>query len=285
MSDPIVISAPAKINLCLKILGKRNDGYHDILSLVQFVNLYDRLELSSSNSGIELEVKGIEVPSDASNLVWRAAALLKRRHKIDAGVRVRLDKRIPTGSGLGGGSSDAAAALIGLNRLWEIDLSTEQLRELGEQLGSDVPVFFSGGQALVSGRGEIVEEVSLPTDYGIALLVPNISVSTEWAYRQLRFPLTSEKPKANLDLAALRQGFYKYLSDIGNDFEDLTLRKYPVIRTILAALRKAGANYAAMTGSGSAAFGLFAGKPEMELQTKLPELEGVKAFWLQPVCR
>jgi 4-diphosphocytidyl-2-C-methyl-D-erythritol kinase len=151
-----VLRAAAKVNLTLEVLGKRADGYHEIATVMQAVDLSDRITLDDADA-LELRSDSATVPSDASNLAWRAAAALREAARIETGVRIAVDKRIPVAAGLGGGSSDAAAVLIGLNRLWRLQWSIERLDEVAATLGSDVPFFLRGGAALARGRGEKVE--------------------------------------------------------------------------------------------------------------------------------
>ncbi len=282
--DSLRIETPAKINLFLKILGRRPDGYHDIYSLVQTVDLYDVLTFTRANSGISLNCDSDDVPSDESNLVWKAASLLGRKIGLPAGVRIELQKRIPVGAGLGGGSSDAAVTLKGLNILFGLGLDGRELAALAEELGSDVPLFFSTGQCLISGRGEIVERVKLPTSYRIVLILPDFSISTSWAYRQLRFPLTRRIPRPTFIIEnATSQSFYKSLKDIGNDFMDIIVHEHPDVEMVMNKLRLAGAPVVQLSGSGSAFFGLFEREPDVDVNALFGDRIGWKVLNLNPV--
>jgi 4-diphosphocytidyl-2-C-methyl-D-erythritol kinase len=262
------IKAPAKINLFLKVLGKRPDGYHEIYSLVQAVSLYDTLVLSQlPKSGIDLVCESDSVPSDATNLVWQAAELVDREIGLPGGLRIELRKQIPVGAGLGGGSSDAAATLVGLNRLFGLDMPANRLTELAGRLGSDVPLFLGSGQSVISGRGEIVENVELPLDYKVLLIVPDFSVSTSWAYSRLRFPLTTISDKPTFSTEGTGRSFYKSLAAIGNDFVDVIVREHPDVSEGLELLRQADAEHVGLTGSGSAFFGLFDTELAVEMNT------------------
>ena len=285
MRDSIAIQAPAKINLFLKVLLRRPDGYHDIYSLLQTVSLYDELTFSRIEQGIELEIDGADLPADENNLVWRAAQLMKEQTGLTGGLHIELTKRIPIGAGLGGGSSDAASTLLALKELFELDIGPPDLSAWAAKLGSDVPFFLSRGQALISGRGEIVEEVELPTDYQVLLIAPNFSVSTAWAYQQLRIRLTSDSAAPSFRSGTRRQGFYQQLQRIGNDFEPAVVAEFPEIGVLLDGLRRAGAGYVALTGSGSALFGLFAGDLTPDALATMKTMPDVRTFMVRPVCR
>ncbi|MFH2054888.1 MAG: 4-(cytidine 5'-diphospho)-2-C-methyl-D-erythritol kinase [bacterium] len=285
MRDSLTLQAPAKINLFLKVLRRRADGYHDIYSLLQMVSLYDDLEMSRIEQGIELEVVGADLAADESNLVWRAAALIKERTEFPGGLRIRLTKRIPIGAGLGGGSSDAAAILLAIREMFDLRIGDPELSGWASELGSDVPFFLSSGQAIISGRGEIVEEVELPTDYQVVLIAPNFSVSTAWAYEQLKIPLTRDSTPPSFKIGTRRQGFYRQLQQIGNDFESVVATEFPAIRVQLDGLRRAGAGYAALSGSGSALFGLFAGDLTPDALATMKTSPDARLFVVRPVCR
>jgi 4-diphosphocytidyl-2-C-methyl-D-erythritol kinase len=256
-NDGLTILAPAKINLFLKVLGKRSDGYHDVFSLVQAVNLYDTLVIENSHQTFELIVDNPRIPADQSNLVWKATELLRREAGFREGVRISLEKKIPMGAGLGGGSSDAAAALKGINSFLGLGLSNSELMELGARIGSDVPFFFSTGTALVSGRGETVDNVTATLDYGIILVVPDFEIQTAKAYQELRFFLTtySDRPTFNLALNGL--DFFDTLNRIGNDFQAMVEDQHPLVSSCLRTIREMGAKYVSLSGSGSSFFGLF----------------------------
>lgn len=285
MTESLKVQAPAKINLFLKVLGRREDGFHDIYSLLQTVSLYDELTFTPIKQGIELEISGADLAADQSNLVWRAADLLRQRFGLSGGVHIKLDKQISMGAGLGGGSSDAAATLLALDQLFGLGLTSQQLGSLAAELGSDVPFFLSGGQALISGRGEVVEEVRLSTDYSLILILPNFSISTAWAYQQLRKPLTSPSPIPSFERSTRGQGLFEQLRQLGNDFETVVTAEYPVISVLLDGLRRAGAGHAALTGSGSAVFGIFAGGPTPDALATLRTSPDVRLYELWPVCR
>ncbi|MFO0752168.1 MAG: 4-(cytidine 5'-diphospho)-2-C-methyl-D-erythritol kinase [Thermodesulfovibrionales bacterium] len=266
----LTVTAPAKINWSLYVLGRREDGYHTILSLMQRIGLYDTLTFEAS-SRLELHA-AMDLPPER-NLVFRAAAMLREHTGTKAGARITLKKEIPAGAGLGGGSSDAASALLGLNTLWGLGLSRSELKELGGRLGSDVPFFLEEAPlAVAEGRGEVLSPLSLAASYSVLVVHPAFSVSTAWAYGALDAALRSgssgtprELTKADNSMnnikfiyEALAAGFLHRLSSlVHNDFEEVVSGEHPVIGAIKARMREQGAVVALMSGSGSAVFGLF----------------------------
>ena len=258
-SDVAVIDTPAKINLFLEVLNRRSDGYHNINSVLQAVNLFDRLHVRTERGRhTELVMQGaVGVPSDLSNLVVRAALLMQTRFDRVGGLKIRLTKQIPVAAGLGGGSSDAAATIVAVNLLYGLGLTCPQMAALGAEIGSDVPFFFSGGQALVSGRGESVESISLPTDYAILLVCPDLAVSTAEAYAALKRSLTDKQISFKLRCCRSAQELVCSLRLSGNDFERLQAECHPVLDDIRDRLLAGGAMLARMSGSGPTMFGVF----------------------------
>jgi 4-diphosphocytidyl-2-C-methyl-D-erythritol kinase len=253
----LTLKAPAKINWFLNILGKRSDGYHEIQSLMQKVTLYDQLTFDLSDNLI-LET-GAPIPSE-QNLIYKAAMLLKNRYGIDRGAVIYLEKKSPMGAGLGGGSSDAAAALLGLNKLWSLGLSTEELCRAAEELGSDVPFFLYGPISYAYGRGEKLEPLSAQKPLSIVLVKPLFDVSTAWVYKNFAM-LTKKDGKVNNIRHFIRNIERAELSGItghiSNDLESVTINSYPVIAEIKERLCNQGAVFALMSGSGSTVFGVF----------------------------
>jgi len=279
----VTIDTPAKINLFLKILGKRPDGYHDIYSLVQAVDLYDTLTISEINKGTELIGATADVPLDSSNIIWKATELLRRQTGFTQGIQVNLTKRIPVGAGLGGGSSDAAATLKGVTQLLDLNLSRQQLQQLGATLGSDVPFFFSTGSALISGRGEMVEEVKIASDYAVLLVVPDFAISTAEAYSKVKIALTTSSTKPTFDWEKTNAELLPLLDQMGNDFEGLVTDGHPAVASCMQFLREAGARVVALSGSGSAFFGLFDRAPDPSLVTMISGRFGWQVLSLCPV--
>jgi 4-diphosphocytidyl-2-C-methyl-D-erythritol kinase len=260
----LTLKAPAKINWFLQILGKRDDGYHEIQSLMQKVTLYDQLTFDLSDNLI-LET-GAPIPSE-QNLIYKAAMLLKSRYGIDRGALIHLEKNIPMGAGLGGGSSDAAAALLGLNKLWSLGLSTEELCRTAEELGSDVPFFLYGPLSYAFGRGEKLEPRSAQKPLNVLLVKPPFDVSTAWVYKNFAM-LTKKDGKVNNIRHFIRNiegaelsGITGYIS---NDLESVTIKRYPVIAGIKERLCSHGAVFSLMSGSGSTVFGVFESRKKAE---------------------
>ncbi len=261
----IVIEAPAKINLFLDVLNKREDGFHDINSVFQAVSLYDRLEFTATDSpGITIRLaRESEVPTGEDNLIARAYKLMADEFGLDKGLDVVLEKKIPVAAGLGGGSADGAATILACNRLYGLGLSKETMMKLSERIGSDLPFFFTRGQALVSGRGEVIEEVELPTDYWIVLVNPGWEISTAQAYKALKRGLTRSKNPFNLATCRRAEELVRLLDLSGNDFEKVHLKTYPELGRIQEGLLRSGASLARMTGSGPTFFGIFNKAPEI----------------------
>ncbi len=251
--------APAKLNLGLEIVGRRPDGYHDLRTVFQAIDLADRLRLRSRREpGIRLRVEGPEaVPAGADNLVVRAGELLARRRAPGRGAEVLLTKRIPAGAGLGGGSSDAAATLLGLERLWGLDPDPAGRAALALELGSDVPFFLLGGTALGEGRGEILTPVPPPPPTEWLLALPDFRISTAEAFRRLSPSLTGTPSRITILLSAFKEGDLRtFVENLQNDLEVGVVRIQPRLASIRAELLAEGALAVGLTGSGSVLYAL-----------------------------
>lgn len=263
----LVLGAPAKINLYLQVLRKRDDGFHDINSLFQAVSLFDRLTVRRSESeGLQLrrvDTSSVEtdLPLDESNIITRAYNLMADRHKRVSGLAIALEKNIPVAAGLAGGSSDAAATIAACNELFELGLTRSDMATLGLEIGSDIPFFFSRGQAIVTGRGENVREIDCATDYWLMLVTPRLSVSTAEAYRRLRMGLTNPKQAFSLGSHRPVEKLVKSLALAGNDFEEIQFMSYPELSGIRDRLLDTGALLARMSGSGPTVFGVYPEQP------------------------
>lgn len=253
----INLTAPAKINLFLEVLGKRPDGYHELETVMQEIDLADTITLEETEGGIELSCTDSDVPCDQSNLVWKAARVFQKETGVEKGVRAHLVKRIPVAAGLGGGSSDAAATLKGLNTLWEAGLSETRLMEMGAQIGSDVPFFIKGGTALCTGRGEIVTPLRVRHRFSYIILYPEIRVSTAEIYNNLKIGLTREKKDVNLTCKALLSDNANALNgSLFNRLEEVAFELYPELRgfrELLEGYLPGGG--VLLSGSGSAIYG------------------------------
>lgn len=256
----------AKINWILKILGRRPDGFHELRTVLQTVSLCDQLSFErTTGSGLELEVYGREAPADESNLICKAAELLRPSARRPGGVRVALKKQIPLGAGLGGGSSNAAVALMALDQLWDCRCSREQLQRFAAQLGSDVPFFLLGGMAKASGRGEILHPLpDLGQAQSLLLLYPGVEISAAHAYSLGNWSrwdeasvLTSRSAETKIQrfcqAVHSRQGLRPVVE---NDFEAPLYKLYPALRRAREALMEAGCRGTLVSGSGSTVLGL-----------------------------
>ena len=251
----IQLKSFAKINLCLYVLGKRRDGFHDIYTVMQAVDLYDGLTLSRLTQGITVQTDDPQLPTDRRNLAYKACEIFLAHTEIDSGVKVKIKKRIPLSSGLGGGSSNAAFTLIGLNRLFNAGLPKRKLAEMARQIGSDVPFFLSSGQAVATGRGEKIREVKLPRDYWIILMKPDIRLSTSWAYENFRIDLTKERK--SIKIHEKRKDFFRSIIGWENELEKVAAIKYPQIKELKEKLKEGGAIKTSMSGSGPTVYGIF----------------------------
>jgi len=281
------IQAPAKLNLFLEVLNKRLDGYHNINSLFQAVSLFDLLEfraVSSSGVRIDLEQPGGlaqpdgldqpgDLPLDDRNLIARAYNLIRERYKLDSGLEVRLQKNIPIAAGLAGGSTDGAATIRACNIIFDLGLSNKEMSEIGLEIGSDLPFFFSGGQAIVTGRGEILEPSTMPTDYRLILVTPRLAVSTARAYAELRMGLTNSKDAFRLQACRSVGELVAALRLTANDFEQSQIESHPLLGRIRSELLDCGALLVRMSGSGPTMFGLFDVEPDEKSVLELREEE------------
>lgn len=253
------VRCPAKINLGLWILSRRPDGYHEIDTILQTVAHEDELILSPGPPGLALKTRGVPIPGPGPNIVERAWSLLEREGILPskAGVEARLTKRIPAGGGLGGGSSDAAGFLVGLDRLLGLNLENSTLERLSASLGADVSFFLRGGTARATGRGDQVRHLCPISPAWVVLATPPVAISTTWAYAQVRNRLTPKGSGANLLSAAIaRNGLDGVVEAMRNDFEDVLLPRFPEIAEMKRLLLQHGAVVAQLSGSGSTVFGI-----------------------------
>ena len=259
---PLTLKAPAKINLGLVVKGKRADGYHELETLMQMVALYDRITLVPQASGIRVMCDTPGVPTGRSNLAYRAAQALRQVAGIRKGVRIVLEKNVPTAAGLGGGSSDAAATLAGLVKLWGLrGMHRKDLMAVAATLGSDVPFFLFGPAALARGRGELLDAVPPAPECWVVLVTPGVRVSTAWVYRNYERRAAGLTTPPNrirlLQLVLFNQDLGGLARHLHNDLEPVTAARYPQVRAIKTKLVEAGALGACMSGSGPTVFGLF----------------------------
>jgi 4-diphosphocytidyl-2-C-methyl-D-erythritol kinase len=273
----LTLWAPAKINLFLEVLRKRADGYHEVRTVLQLVDLCDAIEITPrGEEGVAVETRGLPCPAGEENLAHRAATHFLASAGVRAGARIRIEKRIPLGAGLGGGSSDAAATLWGLNRLFGTRLTREALQRLGAELGSDVPFFFEGPTAWASGRGELLNPLPPFPRAWFVLVFPGFPISTAWAYANLE--LTGEDKSIKVRTAAEQGNYEPVLAAPWNCFEDVVFRRYPIVKQLKVSLESWGARPALMTGSGSAVFGRAQAREEAEGWAARLREEGYTVF-------
>jgi 4-diphosphocytidyl-2-C-methyl-D-erythritol kinase len=281
----ITLPAFAKINLGLRVLGRRADGYHEIRTVFQTVTLHDGLTFETTRDGrLELTCTDPTIPTDESNLVLRAASALRERYEVSLGACVRLEKTVPAGGGLGGGSSDAAATLLALAHLWDLKADVRELSELGARLGADVPFFLAGGTALGTGTGTEIAPLEDAPKLQLVVVTPAVRVSTAEAYKALGAPaLTKAEALVNLSVSRTEADFPDSLCDVmSNDFEAVVVRLHPEIGRVREALRAAGATRASLSGSGSSVYGVF--ESELEAGRAAGALGGAEGSWRVSAC-
>ena len=256
--DVLKINSYAKINIGLQILGKREDGFHEIETIFQEIDLHDTITLTKQRAEVAVHCNHPFVPHGPLNLAHKAAILLRKTFSITEGVCVSIDKNIPVGAGLGGGSSNAAVVLKGLNQLWDLALNKSELKTLAAKIGSDVPFFIDGGTALAHGRGEILRRIESFPAFTCLVIYPNIQISTKWSFKNYNLYLTNTKKSVKLSESFFKDIKLRQFRGLFiNALEDVAFNKYPVLRELKKKLYFSGAEYASMSGSGSAIYGLF----------------------------
>lgn len=256
--DTLIRRAYAKINLGLDVTGRLENGYHLVRMIMQTVGIYDVLTFTAARSGIRISVEGGELPTGEDNLIYRAARLLMEAGGVKEGVDIHLEKHIPIAAGMAGGSSDAAAALLGLNELFALGLSREQLRQLGVRIGADVPYCIMGGTALAEGIGELLTPLTPAPPCGLLVAKPDIQVSTKYVYEQLDAWEIGHHPDIDGMRSAIETGDLTGIADrLGNVLETVTMEACPVIGRIKREMMANGAMGSLMSGSGPTVFGIY----------------------------
>lgn len=257
--NEISLKALAKINLGLDVVKRREDGYHEVRMIMQTIHLYDRLEIKKTkNSEITMATNLSFLPTNENNLVYKAAKLLRDEFQIKEGVHVNLQKHIPVAAGMAGGSTDAAAVLYGINRIFKLGLSRKELMERGVKIGADVPYCLMRGTALAEGIGEDLSALPPMVKCPVLIAKPSISVSTKFVYENLKLDDTMVHPDINALVADIKaQDLHKIAADMGNVLETVTIPNYPVIADIKNHMMEHGAINSMMSGSGPTVFGLF----------------------------
>ncbi|MCM3359986.1 MULTISPECIES: 4-(cytidine 5'-diphospho)-2-C-methyl-D-erythritol kinase [unclassified Psychrobacillus] len=251
------VKAPAKINLTLDVLHKRPDGYHEVEMIMTTVDLADRIGLEIREDGA-IHIISVDrfVPNDHRNLAYQAAKILKEMYKVKSGVSIKIEKNIPVAAGLAGGSSDAAATLKGLNVLWGLNLTIDELAQIGTKIGSDVAFCVYGGTALATGRGEKIQELPAPANCWVILAKPTLGVSTADVYGNLKIDQIIH-PKTTAMVNAIKDKDYDLMcNSLGNVLEDVTLKLYPEVANLKEQMQRFGADAVLMSGSGPTVFGL-----------------------------
>lgn len=257
----LYVKAPAKINLTLDVLYKRPDGYHEVEMIMTTVDLADRVGLRNRHDGqIQIHSSSNFVPDDQRNLAYQAAKLLRDTYNVQAGVSITIDKQIPVAAGLAGGSSDAAATLKGLNHLWNLNLSIDQLAELGAKIGSDVPFCVYGGTAIARGRGEKIEHIATPPACWVILAKPTIGVSTAAIYGGLNIAEVQHPNTLKMKQAIEDKDYMQVCNTLDNVLESVTLKLHPEVAIIKEQMSRFGADAVLMSGSGPTVFGLVQSK-------------------------
>jgi 4-diphosphocytidyl-2-C-methyl-D-erythritol kinase len=255
----IELPCPAKVNLRLEVLRRRADGYHEIRTIVQRISLFDTLRISlRDREGISIISDSPRLPVGEGNLAYRAASNLLEETKADVGVEITIRKEIPISSGLGGGSSNAASTLMGLNRILRLNLSKERLMEIGARIGADIPFFIFEKTAVATGIGEKLQQMRIHPSIWFVLVNPGWEVSTKWAYEGLNFELT--KRPFHIKLPPFFGDIGQVVRALHNDLESVTIAAYPEIQGIKEELISRGAQGSLMTGSGPTVFGIFSRK-------------------------
>ncbi len=273
MSESLLtLKSFAKINWNLKIIGKRDDGFHELCTIFQTVSLYDRLIFEASDKLI-LTCDNPKISTDETNLIIKAARILQKKFEIEKGAKIHLEKNIPAPGGLGGGSSNAAISLLGLKKLWNLEISLEELSEIGKQLGSDVPFFLRGGTAIGTGRGTEIKQIEDVNESCLLIITPNVDVPTRDAFARVNAPrLTNFDSKSILQICRNEAEKLKLRQfELTNDFEASVFAIEPEIEKVKQILLDFGAKQAVLSGSGASVFAVFENKETRQATIKAIE--------------
>lgn len=291
--EQITLKAYAKINLSLDVVRRRPDGYHDVRMIMQTVDLYDVITMEKAESGIHTTVEmgksftaegnaagtgkvSEELPADESNLIYKAAKLIMENRHMTEGVKIHLQKNIPIAAGMAGGSTDAAAVFRGMNRLFSLGMSIQEMKEMAVKIGADVPYCIEGGTQLSEGIGEILTPVKGIPDFYLLIAKPEISVSTKYVYENLHLEQLKTHPDVDGMAEAIQNGNLDgILCRMENVLESVTVKQYPVIGEIREFMKKHGADNALMSGSGPTVFGIYKKKETAEEAAGLLQKENM----------
>lgn len=265
--NSIQLKSRAKINLSIDVLGKREDGYHLVEMIMQTIDLFDKIKIFSlKEDTIIIESNSLDIPLDSANIVYKAADLIKKQYNIKKGVKIIIEKNIPIAAGMAGGSSNAAAVLVGLNQLWQLNLSENKLKELGLKLGADVPFCIGGQTALAENIGEKLTKIDgLSEDIFILVCKPELFVSTKEIYEEIDSKIIEKRPNNKLLIQLLKENKIQQIADnMYNVLEEVTREKYPVIKEIEKTMMENDALGSMMSGSGPTVFGLYRNREDAE---------------------
>ncbi|MDD2973073.1 MAG: 4-(cytidine 5'-diphospho)-2-C-methyl-D-erythritol kinase [Lachnospiraceae bacterium] len=279
----IRVDARAKINLGLDVVRRREDGYHEVKMIMQTVALYDTLTMTRlPESEIQITSNAGDIPLDEHNLIYKTARLMMEQYRIREGIKVHLEKRIPVAAGMAGGSTDAAATFKGMNELFQLGATEEELRTLAVKIGADVPYCIMGGTALSEGIGEILTPLPAPPQCYLLIAKPDLYVSTKYVYENLHANELVHHPDIDGMITCIReQDLWKMTALMENVLENVTVRKYPIIEEIKNIMKEQGAWNALMSGSGPTVFGIFTSEEEAEkAKAKIKEQEMAKQIFV-----
>ncbi len=265
--NSIQLKSRAKINLSIDVLGKREDGYHLVEMIMQTIDLFDKIKIFSlKEDTIIIESNSLDIPLDSTNIVYKAADLIKKQYNIKEGVKIIIEKNIPIAAGMAGGSSNAAAVLVGLNQLWQLKLSENKLKELGLKLGADVPFCIGGQTALAENIGEKLTKIDgLSENIFILVCKPELFVSTKEIYEDIDSKIIEKRPNNKLLIQLLKENKIQQIADnMYNVLEEVTRERYPVIEEIEKIMMENDALGSMMSGSGPTVFGLYRNREDAE---------------------
>ena len=245
----------SKVNIGLKVLNQRDDGYHNIYTIFQELNFGDSIYIEKRDQGCKIIASVDWIPTDKSNICFKAYNEIKKEFSKVKGLCLKIEKKIPTGSGLGGGSANAAAVLKGINKIYKLKLTASKLEQIAREIGSDVPFFIKGKTQLGEGVGEKLTQINKTIIGTYLLVIPEVSISTEWAYSIIKNKLNDQNKKVNF--SSFFNGDYSSLKIFENDFEQIVVPAYPEIGAIKTKLLNLGARFASLSGSGSTVYGIF----------------------------
>lgn len=280
------IKAYAKINLGLDVVRRLENGYHEVKMVMQTVGIYDVLTFEKVAEGIVITTDSGELPTDENNLIYKAARLMKERYGVEEGVRIHLQKNIPIAAGMAGGSTDAAATLKGMNELFGLGVSRQELMEIGVKIGADVPYCVMGGTALAEGIGEKLTALKAAPDCFVLVAKPDINVSTKFVYEHLDAAGVAKHPDIDGMVEAIAQGSLQgILERMENVLESVTIPAHPIIDTIKSRMKELGAANSLMSGSGPTVFGIFADKEQAQAAyEQIKEEQLAKQIFVTTLC-